>query len=66
MNKLKRPFRLIGLLGKLNYDPNTGCWNWPLNGRHTQGYGIAYYKGKRIRAHRLAAILWLGCSAQMR
>jgi hypothetical protein len=21
MNKLKRPFRLIGLLGKLNYDP---------------------------------------------
>lgn len=59
INRARRPFRNIGFLGKLNYDSETGCWNWPLNGRHSQGYGIAHFKGKRIRAHRLAAILWL-------
>lgn len=47
-----------GLINRINYDATTGCWNW-IGIRHKKGYGLTKYKGRRMGAHRLAAILWL-------
>ena len=40
-------------------DPETECWEWQMSKSHN-GYGLARYKIKRIRAHRLAYITFVG------
>jgi hypothetical protein len=49
-----------GLINRIQYDENTGCWNWKgsrLRGSHP--YGQTFYQGKHILVHRLSAHLWL-------
>lgn len=39
-------------------DPNTNCWIWT-GTKSNSGYGIIAYKNKKIRVHRLSAMIWL-------
>jgi hypothetical protein len=41
-------------------DNDTDCWNWKGSRSSYQGYGVIYYEGKRIPAHRFAYILFVG------
>lgn len=50
--------RTIGLVKRIDYDLVTGCWNWK-GTKVPSGYGVGCYKGKKIYAHRLSALLWL-------
>jgi hypothetical protein len=36
-----------------------GCWNW-LTALSPKGYGITWYKRKKLAAHRLAWIIFVG------
>jgi hypothetical protein len=52
----------IGLIDRIQLDEVTGCWNWR-GGRNAKGYpdGIRHWQtGRKIRAHRFSACLWLG------
>ena len=53
----------IGLIQRISLDGQTGCWNWR-GAKAGAGYGLGWYKGKKIYAHRLAAILWLKMSVE--
>lgn len=48
----------IPLIDRILYDAETGCWNWR-GAKSRRGYGMAFYKGHFISAHRFAAHLWL-------
>ena len=48
-----------GLISRIDYDADTGCWNWE-GCKDRDGYGKAYFMGRHVRAHRLVAALWLG------
>jgi hypothetical protein len=43
----------------INYDLNTGCWNWT-GCKHPLGYGRMNYMGKVHYVHRLSAHFYLG------
>ena len=45
--------------------PETGCWLW-LNCTMHKGYGLLVYKGKTVRAHRLAYLLHTGIDPDTR
>jgi hypothetical protein len=46
-------------------DTETGCWLWT-RGRNDGGYGMLSFRGRRCRAHRLAAMVWLGLDPSSR
>lgn len=52
---------LPGLINRLRYDGQTGCWNWT-GCKSKKGYGQTSFMGKAILVHRLAAHLWLRMS----
>jgi len=43
------------IFSKISIDFQTQCWNW--TGSLSEGYGRAYWRGKRYKAHRLL-YLW--------
>jgi len=49
----------ISLFDRIDFDSQTGCWNW-VGAIDPNGYGAARYNGRKVQAHRLSAILWLG------
>ena len=74
--KLKEARRLAGLPEKLKAgrkptpiqdrfnaawkeDPNSGCWIWQ-KCIDSNGYGVSWWNGKKISAHRVAYILYRG------
>src|SRR6266705_3915425 len=47
----------IALIDRIDYQSETGCWNWK-GSRYECGYGQAWWNGKPVLAHRLAAMIW--------
>jgi hypothetical protein len=50
--------RGLGLAQRIEYDEETGCWNFI--GAKSGRYGNIWYQGRLVKAHRLSAHLWLG------
>lgn len=51
------------LLGKRTVDSATGCWLYTglvIKAGPAEGYAYMWLRGKRVRVHRVAAMLWLG------
>ena len=47
-----------GMINRMKYDPETGCWNWT-GVISNAGYGRVRYKGRMYGVHRLTAHFWL-------
>jgi len=47
----------IALIDRIDYQKETGCWNWK-GSRYECGYGQAWWNGRPVLAHRLAAMIW--------
>jgi hypothetical protein len=52
------PSNRIPIIERIDYDLETGCWNW--KGPRRGGYGRTGWKGKSVAAHRLSAHMFLG------
>lgn len=50
---------------KFEINSQTGCWEW-VKAINDQGYGISWYGGKTISAHRLSYILHKGSIPEKR
>lgn len=48
-----------GIIDRFRLDESTGCWNWTGTFNKESGYGQSHWKGRKVLAHRLAAMLWL-------
>jgi len=47
------------IFDRIEIDPGSGCWNWkPCKSR--DGYGVASYKSRNIRAHRFSWMIFKG------
>lgn len=47
----------VEFLQYLKNNKSDGCINWPF-GKDSKGYGAVFYKGKRLKAHRVSRIIY--------
>ncbi|MBA0051460.1 HNH endonuclease [Streptomyces sp. AJS327] len=49
------------LLSKIEHDPESDCWCWQATtNKPENGYGLIYYQGKLVLAHRLSYMFFVG------